>query len=75
MIEGMKILFFRVIYGMFVMLILPVYNFIYAYAIANVDLAGFCAGSLPMIDNGVQAINESKYSTSNIYSNGPNGGR
>jgi hypothetical protein len=54
MIEGMKIVFFRIIYGLFIMLIMPIYNFIYNYAIALNPT--FCGDSLPIINQGVQAM-------------------
>ena len=54
MIEGMKIIFFRIIYGMFIMVLMPVYNLIYGYVLATNPV--YCAGSLPMIDMGVQSI-------------------
>jgi hypothetical protein len=53
-IEGMKIIFFRIVYGLFIMLIMPIYNFIYDYAIAMNPT--FCAESLPLINQGVQSI-------------------
>lgn len=54
MIEGIKIVFFRIVYGLFIMLIMPIYNFIYDYAIATNPV--FCAEALPIINQGVQAI-------------------
>lgn len=36
------------------MLIMPVYNFIYSYVLSTNPV--YCAGSLPIIDQGVQAI-------------------
>lgn len=54
MIEGMKVLFFRIIYAMFIMVIMPVYNLIYAYVLSTNPT--YCAGAIPMIDLGVQTI-------------------
>ena len=58
MIEGMKILFFRILYGLFILLIFPVYNYIYADAVTYTLHSGvdFCVGSLPIINQGVQSI-------------------
>lgn len=54
MIEGMKLIFFRIIYGLFIMVMMPVYNLIYAFVLStNPD---YCAGALPMVDLGVQTI-------------------
>lgn len=54
MLEGMKLIFFRIIYGMFIMVLMPIYNLIYAYVLATNPT--YCAGALPMIDLGVQTI-------------------
>jgi len=57
-IEGIKIVFFRVVYGLFVMLIFPIYNYIYAYAIKYTTDSGlsYCVSSLPIINQDVQSI-------------------